>query len=239
MAMNRVRVLLVDDHPLFRRGVRWALESHPTIEVVGEAGDGETALQQVELLHPNVVLCDLNLPGMSGLDVTRLLKDRHPRIAVVILTLHQDDEQRDAALQAGASAYASKETAGTELASLLERVARGDYVIEASPSSRRAPDPFDERGTPAPLSPRELDVLTSIAQGNSNKEISRLLAISDQTVKNHVTAILRKLDVSDRTQAVLHALRRGWIKLDRDAQGEGWGSGVAAPNDGTGRGVTS
>ena len=237
--MNRVRVLLVDDHPLFRRGVRWALESHPTIEIVGEAGDGETALEQAELLHPNVVLCDLNLPGMSGLDVTRLLKGRHPRIAVVILTLHQDDEQRDAALQAGASAYASKETAGTELASLLERVARGDYVIEASPSSRRAPDPFGERGAPAPLSRRELDVLTSIAQGNSNKEISRLLAISDQTVKNHVTAILRKLDVSDRTQAVLHALRRGWIKLDRDQPGEGWGSGVASSDDGTGRGVTS
>ena len=232
--MNRVRVLLVDDHPLFRRGVRWALEPHPTIEVVGEAGDGETALQLVETLQPSVVLCDLNLPGMSGLDVTRLLKGRHPRLAVVILTLHQDDEQRDAAIQAGASAYVSKETAGSELVSLLERVARGDYVIEAPASSRRAQDPFTERGAPVPLSPRELDVLTCIAQGNSNKEISRLLAISDQTVKNHVTAILRKLEVSDRTQAVLHALRRGWIKLDRDAQEEGWGADIAAPDGQTG-----
>ena len=128
-AENLVRVLVVDDHPLFRGGVRWALEGHPGIAIVGEAGDGPAALQLAEALLPDVVLCDLSLPGMSGLELTRLLARRLPTTAVIALTVHREPSVRASAHEAGAAAYLTKEEAGPELPGLIARVARGERPL--------------------------------------------------------------------------------------------------------------
>jgi len=227
--MNKVRILLVDDHPLFRQGVTWTLSNQPDLDIIGEVADGQAAIQQADVLLPDIVLCDINLPGMNGLEVTRILKRRHPQMAVIILTLHEDDEQLFHAIRVGASAYAIKDIAAQELISLIRRVGRGEYLINENVLSRpfvasKLLDQFRELATLdeaadtvfSPLTPREVEILDCVARGNSNKEIARLLSISDQTVKNHITSILRKLAVNDRTQAVIYALRHGWIKLGDD-----------------------
>ena len=227
--MNRIQVMIVDDHPLFRRGVRWSLESESDMLVVGEAGDGQTAVQQADLLVPDVVLIDINMPIMSGLEVTRILKRRHPQTGVIVLTMHEDDEQLFHAIRVGAAAYITKDVDAIQVIKLIRRVARGEYLINENVLSRpfvaaRVLDQFRELsqmdqatdGVFSPLTPREVEILDCVAQGNSNKEIARILSISDQTVKNHITSILRKLAVNDRTQAVIYALRHGWIKLDEE-----------------------
>ncbi|MDQ3043876.1 MAG: response regulator transcription factor [Chloroflexota bacterium] len=227
--MNRIQILVVDDHPLFRRGIRWSLENEHDLLVVAEAADGQAAVQQVDLLMPDVVLVDINMPHMSGLEVTRILKRRHPQIGVIILTMHEDDEQLFHAIRVGAAAYCTKDVEAEALIKLIRRVARGEYLINENVLSRpfvasRVLDQFRELSQMdqvsdsvfSPLTPREVEILDCVAQGNSNKEIARILTISDQTVKNHITSILRKLAVNDRTQAVIYALRHGWIKLGED-----------------------
>ncbi len=226
---NRIQILIVDDHPLFRRGIRWTLANEHDVLVVGEAGDSQSAVQQIDMLIPDVVLIDIDTPGMGGLEVTRVIKRRHPQTGVIILTMHEDDEQLFHAIRVGASAYAIKDIAAQELISLIRRVGRGEYLINENVLSRpfvasKVLDQFRELATLdeaadtvfSPLTPREVEILDCVARGNSNKEIARLLSISDQTVKNHITSILRKLAVNDRTQAVIYALRHGWIKLGDD-----------------------
>lgn len=228
--MSRIQILIVDDHPLFRRGIRWSLENEHDLLVVGEAADGQAAVQQVDLTTPDVVLIDINMPQMSGLEVTRIIKRRHPQMGVIILTMHEDDEQLFHAIRVGAAAYCTKDVEAEELIRLIRRVARGEYLINENVLSRpfvasRVLDQFRElsqmdhvnEGVFSPLTPREVEILDCVAQGNSNKEIARILSISDQTVKNHITSILRKLAVNDRTQAVIYALRHGWIKLAEDS----------------------
>lgn len=227
--MNRIEILIVDDHPLFRRGIRWSLEEERDIRVVGEASDAQEAMRATDLLAPDVVLLDLNLPGMSGLELCRVLKRRHPQTAIVVLTMHEDDEQLFSAIRAGASAYCTKDIDPADLVNVIRRVARGEYLINENVLARpfvasRLLDQFRElsqidevsSAVFSPLTPREVEILDCVAQGNSNKEIARQLNISDQTVKNHITSILRKLAVNDRTQAVIYALRHGWIKLSDD-----------------------
>jgi len=227
--VNRIELVIVDDHPLFRRGIRWSLEHEADLVVVGEAGDGPSAVQQIETTSPDVVLIDINMPQMSGLEVTRIVKRRQPQTGVIILTMHEDDEQLFHAIRVGAAAYATKDIEATELIRLIRRVARGEYLINDTVLSRpfvasRVLEQFREmsqmgngpEGVFSPLTPREVEILDCVAQGNSNKEIARILSISDQTVKNHITSILRKLAVNDRTQAVIFALRHGWIKLADD-----------------------
>lgn len=227
--MSRIQILIVDDHPLFRRGIRWSLENEHDLLVVGEAADGQAAVQQVDQTMPDVVLIDINMPLMSGLEVTRIIKRRHPQMGVIILTMHEDDEQLFHAIRVGAAAYCTKDVDAEELIRLIRRVAKGEYLINDNVLSRpfvasRVLDQFRElsqmdqanEGVFSPLTPREVEILDCVAQGNSNKEIARILSISDQTVKNHITSILRKLAVNDRTQAVIYALRHGWIKLAED-----------------------
>lgn len=224
---GRTRVLIVDDHPLFRRGIREGLELQQDLSIVGEAGDGETAVQMTDSLGPDVVLMDINLPRFNGLEATRSIKKRHPNTAVVMVSMHQDDEQLFNAIRAGAAAYYSKDVESDDLVSAIRRVAKGDYLINEHVLNRphvasrvlsefRELSQMEAGAGPAcsPLTAREVEILDCVAQGNSNKEIARRLTISDQTVKNHITSILRKLSVNDRTQAVLYALRHGWIKLD-------------------------
>jgi DNA-binding NarL/FixJ family response regulator len=217
-----VRVLVVDDHPLFREGLHLALAPHADLEVVGAAADATEALRLVERALPDVVLCDINLPGMDGLGLARQVRRLYPQVRVVMLTLHMDDERVLDAIRAGVAAFLTKDVAGAELVATVRQVALGQYpindrLLERPAVASRLLDQFrglsevaaEEAEIYAPLTPRELGVLDAVAHGNSNKEIGRLLAISDQTVKNHITAILRKLAVNDRTQAVIHALRHG------------------------------
>lgn len=227
--MNQSQILIVDDHPLFRRGIRGSIDPETDLVVVGEAADGVSAVQAVDQLSPDIVLLDFNLPQLSGLEVTKMIKRRHPGIAVIILTTLEDDEQLFHAIRVGAAAYATKDIESEDLVRLIRRVARGEYIINENVLSRpfvasRVLDQFRELSSIdtvaesvfSPLTPREIEILDRVAQGNSNKEIARILSISDQTVKNHITSILRKLAVNDRTQAVIYALKHGWIRLEGD-----------------------
>ncbi len=223
--MEKTRIVIVDDHTLFRQGVRWALESESDFEIVAEAADGGEAIQIAKSFTPDVVLMDINLPVIDGLEVTRRLRLNLPRTAIIMLTAYDDDEQLFQAIKAGAAAYYPKDVHPDDLAEGIRRVSRGEYLINDSlmnrpllasrvlqqlrqMSSTTEAEPFF-----APLSPREMEILDCIAKGNSNKEIARALKISDQTVKNHITSILRKLNVNDRTEAVVYAMRHGWIKV--------------------------
>ena len=224
---QKVRVLIIDDHPLFRQGIRWSLEEASDMEVVGEAENGQEAIKLAERLLPDVVLVDINLPGLNGLEVTRVVRRRQPQIAVIILTVYEDDEQLFNATKVGAAAYSAKDISPDHLLNIVRQVGEGHYPINDNVLSRpvvasRMLNQFRELASAesdggesvfAPLTTREVEILDCIARGNSNKEIARILNISDQTVKNHITSILRKLAVNDRTQAVIYALRHGWIKM--------------------------
>lgn len=224
---KKIRVLVVDDHPLFRQGVRWAVEAEPDIEVVGEASDGDQALELANRLAPDVVLSDVNIPGPDGVEVARALKGILPHTPVILMSAYDDEEQLFDAIRVGAAAYFLKDLGPDELMDSIRRVNEGEYLINESVLSKplvasRVLKQFSELSASdreegplfIPLSNREIEVLEQIAHGNSNKEIARALKISDQTVKNHITSILRKLAVNDRTQAVVYAIRRGWIKME-------------------------
>ena len=235
-----IKLLIVDDHPLFRQGVRWALAGEDDIHIVGEAATGEAAMTwlatALSAQEPNVMLVDLNLPGISGLAVTRQVRRQYPSLGVVMLSMHESDEQAFNALRAGAAAYRSKDVKPQALVEILRRVAHGEYVIndvvlEEPRVASRVLTQFrslpettsfasDALDMPifTPLSDREIEVLERIASGGSNKEIADSLGISTQTVKNHISSILRKLSLNDRTQAVLFALRRGWIETPTEVR---------------------
>ncbi len=222
-------VMLVDDHPLFRQGLRRVLEAEEDLEVIMEVSDGEEALRLARQLAPDVVIMDINLPHMNGLQVTRALKQSVPDVAVIMLTAFHDDEQIFHAIRAGAAAYFPKDVTPRRLVEAIRQVVQGNYVIDDEVLDKPEAaswllQQFDHvayvDGEPnqmfAPLSPREMEILQHIAKGQSNKEVAYALGISRQTVKNHMTSILRKLAVNDRTQAALYAVKRGWIRLQDD-----------------------
>lgn len=223
--MDLLRILVVDDHPLFREGLQMALTSDPHLSVVGQAGTAEEALALIERAVPDIVLCDIDMPGMGGLALARHLHRFYPQIRVVMVTLQMDEGRILDAVRAGAAAYLTKEMSATELLATMRRIARGEYpindrILDSPQVAGRLLDQFRELDPASvaqifsPLTPREMEILETVARGQSNKEIARTLGIGDQTVKNHVTAILRKLAVNDRTQAVIQAIRHGWVKLD-------------------------
>lgn len=228
--MDKIRVLIIDDHPLFRQGISWSLSQENDIQIVGEAENGTEAIKMTESLNPQVVLLDINLPGLNGLEVARVLKRRLPRMGIIVLSIHDDDEQLFNAIKAGASAYASKEIAPAKLTDMIREVAKGHYIINDNVMSKphvatRVLNQFRELSNVgvedantmfAPLTSREIEILDCIARGLSNKEIASQLSISGQTVKNHITSILSKLQVNDRTMAVIHAIQQGWIKMGYD-----------------------
>ncbi len=225
-------IMLVDDHPLFRQGLRRVLEAQEDFNVIMEVADGEEALRLAKQLNPDVILLDINLPHLNGLQITRELKQSHPQIAVIMLTAYHDDEQIFHAIRAGAAAYFPKDVTPRRLVDAIRQVSQGNYVIDDAVLDQPEAaswilQQFDHvayvDGEPnqmfAPLSPREMEILQHIAKGESNKEVAYELGISRQTVKNHMTSILRKLAVNDRTQAALYAVKRGWIRLqDEESQ---------------------
>ncbi|WP_198597752.1 response regulator [Blastococcus atacamensis] len=196
-----ISVLVVDDHPLFRAGLEALLATVPEIDVVGSAGDGETAVRRAGDLAPDVVLMDLNLPGTPGLEATRRIVAARPATAVLVLTMVDDDDSVMAALQVGARGYLLKGAAQEEVLAAIRSVAAGGAVIGAGAAQRVL---RGGRGAPAQdLTEREAQVLSLIAHGRSNPEIARTLGVSLKTVQNHVSHVLAKMQVRDRTQAAL------------------------------------
>lgn len=231
--LQEITVLVVDDHPLFRQGVVDALSLEPGMLVVGQAADGTRALDLIRLLKPDVAVVDINLPGMNGQQVTHQITMEKIPTRVVLLTGYDDSDQTLHSVIAGAVAFCSKDIEPSVLSNVVRQVAGGKYVIGEMVFTRRrfnrwldrqletARRSYSEPGSPFhPLSDREMEVLELMLRGLSNKEIAAELGISHQTVKNHVTSILRKFNVDDRTQAVVYALKRGWVKLEHDKDQE-------------------
>ncbi len=211
-------VLLVDDHALVRQGVRAFLETQSDIVVVAEADSGEEAVRLAAEHAPDVALVDLIMPGMDGVEATRRLKARSPRTNVVVLTSYHDDEHVFPAIQAGALSYILKEVGPNELADAVRKAASGEAVLHPRVAARVVRELHgarrDEPNVFHDLSERELEVLKLIAEGLSNAEISGRLFISEKTTKNHVSNILGKLHLHDRTQAAVYAWRQGVVRRD-------------------------
>jgi len=213
-----IRVLLADDQALFREGIRMLLSVQPDIEVVGEARDGEEAIQLAAKLRPTVVLMDLQMPRLDGVEATRLLRDSLPDCRVIVLTTFEDDEYVFDGLRAGAVGYLLKDTSAEALVQAIRAAARGEAFIQPSVAAKVVAE-FSRLADQVPradplaetLSDRELQVLRLVAKGATNKEIASTLVIAEGTVKNHVTSILGKLGVRDRTQAALKAKEIGLI----------------------------
>ena len=219
---------------MFRRGLRRMLEDTGRFQVVGEAENGHEAIHLADVHHPELILIDVQLPGVTGLKIARVLRKQHQNAKLIFLSMHVDDERLFDAIRAGASAFITKDTDGDSLVDALRRVLAGENLINQMILSRpqlawrvlsefRALSNDGEQGAGAkeselafaalPLSAREIEVLDCVAQGLSNKEIADELYVTEQTVKNHMTSVLRKLDVNDRVQAVLFAVKNGWIEI--------------------------
>src|SRR5262245_22531678 len=205
---NRIRVILVDDHPVVRFGLAAIIGLQPDMSVVAEAGSGEQACSICARQAADVVLMDLRLPGMSGVEAIRALRKAHPKLRFIVLTTDDGDEDIHRALEAGAQAYLLKAMSHHELANAIRKVHSGQRFIPAPVSKSLA-----ERPPHSELSARELEVLELIVKGRSNREIGEALGISEATVKWHVNIILSRLNVSDRTQATVAALQRGIVHL--------------------------
>ena len=219
------RVLLVDDQALIRMGFRMLIDSTDDLEVVGEAQDGQGALDQTAALHPDVVLMDVRMPGMNGIEATTRIVEEHPDVRVLVLTTFDLDEYAFAALRAGASGFLLKDAAPDELAAAVRAVASGEAVVSPRITRRMlelfaghlpGPDGTTDPDAPHPrlaaLTPREVEVLREVAEGLSNLEIAERLFLSEATVKTHVGRILAKLGVRDRVQAVVLAYETGLVR---------------------------
>jgi NarL family two-component system response regulator LiaR len=216
---DMISLLITDDHALVRQGIRAFLEVQPDFLIVGEADSGETAVQMVAELVPDVVLMDLVMPGIGGVEATRLVKQVSPRSQVIVLTSYHEDEYIFPALRVGALSYVLKDIKPDELAETVRAAARGESVLHPRVASRVVQELRGTRkDTPNPfidLSDRELEVLRLIADGRSNAEIAGKLVISEKTVKSHVSNILNKLHIFDRTQAAALAWQQG-LMMRRD-----------------------
>jgi DNA-binding NarL/FixJ family response regulator len=207
--MKPVRVLLIEDHFLARMALHSVLAGHAQIEVVGEAGDGETGLAMYRQLQPDVVVLDLRLPGVSGLDVIVRLRRDFPGARIVVLSNYRGSEDVYQAVRSGAMAYLTKDTSGEELLNAIRNVHRGLRYLSPFTLQRLA-----ERMPVVDLTPRESEVLGCITQGRSNREIAAELCIAEKTVRIHVSSVLDKMGARDRTQATIYALQRGLVHFD-------------------------
>jgi DNA-binding NarL/FixJ family response regulator len=213
--MSRIRVYLADDHELVRYALRVLIDAEPDMEVVGEAADSESAVTGCVEAVPDVLLLDLRMPGEGGIEVCREVRKKCPSTAVVVLTSFDGDEEVFGAVGAGACGYLLKDTAPERMTQSIRAVVSGQSVFDSGVASRIISGrPSVEGEDSEVLSEREMDVLQLLAQGLSNKEIGRALWIGETTVKTHVSHILRKLGQSDRTNAVLAAVRAGLVRLN-------------------------
>jgi NarL family two-component system response regulator LiaR len=213
-----IGVLIVDDHQVVRQGLRFLLEQEDDIQVLGEAADGLSAIQATRTLEPTVVLLDLFLPGQDGIGVLGQIKQDRPTTEVLMLTSSQDDEHLLAAIRAGALAYLPKTAGVDRVVTAVRAAARGESVLEPRIAARLVREVRQAAASRRPLeqlSPRELEVLAALARGRTNRQIARALTITEETVKAHVSSILAKLRLADRTQAAIFGLQQRLVPLDQ------------------------
>ena len=226
---ERTKILIVDHHALFRVGIANILGREPDFDVVGEADDSRSAVDRALETSPDIILMDLSLSAPGGIETTQRIKRELPSTGIIVLAVSEDEDALFDAIKAGAAAFILKDVGPDDLVTIIRRVVSGEYLINdkvfAKPSvaSRvlkefRELAVYGQEAAPifAPLSPREVEILDNIAQGMTNKQVAYALSISEQTVKNHMSSILRKLSVNDRTQAVVYAMRQGWIRMPED-----------------------
>lgn len=220
--VHKIRVLIVDDHQVVREGLASVLQNKSDIDVVGMAENGREAVKKARELTPDVVLMDISMPHMGGVEATRQIKKENPQIGVVVLTMYADDEYIFELVKAGAGGYLLKDADSTQIAKAIRTISKGESMIHPAIASKilsgfsqmaggnvkRGPYPVRHN-----LSDREITVLKLASEGKTNKEIANDLDLSEKTVKNHFRNIFHKLDVSDRTEAVMHALREGYIEI--------------------------
>jgi DNA-binding NarL/FixJ family response regulator len=215
-----IRVLVVDDHAIVRKGVRALLATERDIQVIGEACDGEAAVAQARTLRPDVILMDLVMPKLDGIEATRRITAEQPGARILVLTSFAADDKVFPAIKAGALGYLLKDSGPEELVKAIHQVHRGEPSLEPSIARKMLTElshPPKAPMTPDPLTERELDVLRLIAQGRNNKDIAEHLTITEMTVRTHVSNILGKLHLASRTQAALYALREGIASLEESA----------------------
>ena len=223
------RILIVDDHALFRVGIANILGREPDFDIVAEAEDSRGAFEAAQQNTPDIVLLDLSLPAPGGIETTLRIKRELPSTGIIVLAQSEDEDALFDAIKAGAAAFILKDVGPDDLVTIIRRVSSGEYLINDKVFSKPAVASrvlkefrelavYGQEAAPifAPLSPREVEILDNIAQGMTNKQVAYALSISEQTVKNHMSSILRKLSVNDRTQAVVYAMRQGWIRMPDD-----------------------
>ena len=212
--MEPIRVLIADDHPLYRDGMRGLLDSEPSTQVVGEASSGEEAIELAETLQPDVILMDIKMPGINGIEATREILNTSPQAGILMVTMFEDDDSLFAAMRAGARGYLLKDSRGEEVAHAIRAVAGGEAIFGQG-IARRLINYFSALNPSGPprafseLTDREEEILTLVARGHSNEEIAEQLFLSIKTVRNHVSHIFLKLQVADRAQAVIRAREAG------------------------------
>jgi DNA-binding NarL/FixJ family response regulator len=211
-----IKVLIADDHRMFRQGLRMLFEMEPDIKVVGEARDGVEVQQMADDLEPDVILMDINMPVVDGVEATRQILKKHPEAAIIILTMFREDEHVFHAIRAGARGYVLKDADSIEVTKAIRTVAAGGSVLDTAMTGKvfqqfRMLSETVEKSNPEGLTERELEILTLIAAGASNREIGDKLFLSEKTVKNYITSIFQKLQTNDRTQAAVYAIQHGLI----------------------------
>jgi len=218
--LGKIRILIADDHAVVREGTRRILEQEPDMEVVGEAGDGEEAVNLATSLKPDVVIMDISMPKMDGIEATRLIKAACPTISVLALSAYDDDQFVFSLLEAGAAGYLLKSVRGRELLDAIRAVYSGESVLHPSIARKVLNRFVSASGKPegkepsGMLSDREMEVLKLAAKGLSNQDIAEKLCLSIRTVQGHLGHIFNKLQVGSRTEAVVRALKEGWVTLD-------------------------
>ncbi len=210
-----INVLIADDHPLIREGLSKILSLNEDIKIIGEARDGREAVKMTMKTHPDVVLMDINMPHMNGIEAARVIKSELPQTGIIALTIHDDQEYIDEMIESGVSGFLLKDVEPEILVKSVREVSKGKSLFEEDHKGKKTADrkTYLKRDGLEELTRRELDVLQLIAKGMCNKDIAESLFISEKTVKNHLTNIFRKINVDDRTQAALFAIKKGIVKL--------------------------